>query len=557
MAKQRVFIAEFDADGKAYFKTLDQAEKRTLEASKRMKQSFDLVGSSITKLAGSLGVLAFAKDSMDKFIESQRTLEKLERAVGKLSDATKDWIDQMELSSRYGDEEIKGAMARIGAYVKEEGMLKRITEAVMDFAAAKDMDLVEASELTIKSIVSGTNALSRYGIQLDETASPLQKVNQLIEQFGIFAGEGKLQTDSQVDALIRLRKELENTQESLGENILPIWNTFLETINQIIYSVRVLSEVISGKRAFSDLWVPVDQLMQLDKWRKEKANELKSSLQGFGGFGVSSLEDAKSQVLSAIGGIVGSEPKEKKKKEKERKLPTDLGKVYMRDFEKGYLPGLMAAPDLSQMGFQMYESISNEGTKVEDLVKQWADEWAEEFNNKFNNAVDVAQRVRSIFNITADTFVGKLISGVETAAEILGLINSIGNLLNISSTVAYGAFAKGGTILNKNGAVSITGFPSFATGGSFSVPPGYSRDNYPILVKSGERVDITPTNQVPNILQLLKQINSSIQASTMTAVKRKSAPVVVNLSLDGRTLASQVISHQNSLSRAGKNFDEL
>lgn len=38
----------------------------------------------------------------------------------------------------------------------------------------------------------------------------------------------------------------------------------------------------------------------------------------------------------------------------------------------------------------------------------------------------------------------------------------------------------------------------YARGGSFIVPPGYPNDSYPILVQSGERVDVTPANQVSN-----------------------------------------------------------
>jgi hypothetical protein len=40
--------------------------------------------------------------------------------------------------------------------------------------------------------------------------------------------------------------------------------------------------------------------------------------------------------------------------------------------------------------------------------------------------------------------------------------------------------------------------PGFARGGSFIVPSGYPNDSYPIMVESGERVDVTPRGQQPS-----------------------------------------------------------
>ena len=61
--------------------------------------------------------------------------------------------------------------------------------------------------------------------------------------------------------------------------------------------------------------------------------------------------------------------------------------------------------------------------------------------------------------------------------------------------------------------------PSFAQGGDFIVPQGYPNDSYPIMVESGERVQITPTNQVSNldaeILSALNQIISKPIANTV------------------------------------------
>jgi len=50
--------------------------------------------------------------------------------------------------------------------------------------------------------------------------------------------------------------------------------------------------------------------------------------------------------------------------------------------------------------------------------------------------------------------------------------------------------------IGMSGGGVITGGRKFASGGAFIVPQGFSNDTYPILVESGERIDITPASEV-------------------------------------------------------------
>jgi len=214
-------------------------------------------------------------------------------------------------------------------------------------------------------------------------------------------------------------------------------------------------------------------------------------------------------------------------------------------------------PTMEEAAANMKEVFAK---NLEDIMLEKTTEWLEESANNFldrmNQVNSIAYQFQSIFNIAADSFVGKLVSGVDTVVSILNLLSSISQLA--SGQAFFGlTFAKGGTVINKNGRLSIGEIPRFAGGGTFMVPPGYSGDNYPIMVKSGERVDITPTSQVPHITQLLRQINNSIQAATKTNVKTRQIPVVVNLQLDGKSLTRTSKHFENNLVRGGQNFDEL
>ena len=50
------------------------------------------------------------------------------------------------------------------------------------------------------------------------------------------------------------------------------------------------------------------------------------------------------------------------------------------------------------------------------------------------------------------------------------------------------------------------GVKKYGSGGSFIVPPGYSNDNYPMFVKTGEHVNVTPANRVGEQEKLLSAL---------------------------------------------------
>lgn len=63
------------------------------------------------------------------------------------------------------------------------------------------------------------------------------------------------------------------------------------------------------------------------------------------------------------------------------------------------------------------------------------------------------------------------------------------------------AGAEGGTFIGTN-----RGVKKYGSGGSFIVPPGYSNDNYPMFVKTGEKVNVTPANRVGEQERLLNAL---------------------------------------------------
>lgn len=98
--------------------------------------------------------------------------------------------------------------------------------------------------------------------------------------------------------------------------------------------------------------------------------------------------------------------------------------------------------------------------------------------------------------------------------------------------------------------------PKFAQGGDFVVPPGYQNDSYPMLVQSGERVQVTPSNRAGDESRLLAQLISRVEALNLNLVK-KDFKVDVHADVDAIKFQKQVNQPAaRKLNRAGyKNAD--
>ena len=77
--------------------------------------------------------------------------------------------------------------------------------------------------------------------------------------------------------------------------------------------------------------------------------------------------------------------------------------------------------------------------------------------------------------------------GIDTASAVVEA------LPNIPLSVLIGALGAA-----QLGMVLATPAPKFHSGGDFIVPPGYPNDSFPIMVESGERVQVTPSSETGN-----------------------------------------------------------
>jgi hypothetical protein len=100
---------------------------------------------------------------------------------------------------------------------------------------------------------------------------------------------------------------------------------------------------------------------------------------------------------------------------------------------------------------------------------------------------------------------------------------------------------------------SLLGIPKLAGGGDFIVPSGFPNDSYPILVQSGERVRVTPSNSTAPETKLLSEIRDALYALNLnTASGTRPNPISLKLFIDGREIIKSSDSAQRMLNREGR-----
>jgi len=122
---------------------------------------------------------------------------------------------ELQKVTLYGDEETIRAQALIAAFVDEEEAIKRVIPLVQDMATAKGMDLAGAADLVSKTLGSSTNALSRYGIQVEGAVGSTERLESLVKGLNdAFGGQAKAAAEADI-TLTRLKNAFGDVKEGV------------------------------------------------------------------------------------------------------------------------------------------------------------------------------------------------------------------------------------------------------------------------------------------------------------------------------------------------------
>lgn len=203
----------------------------------KIKASGEQVLTKTTAAFGTLGrnlAAAFAAVSgaaaatLVAYREQERATNELNQALitqgiytRELSDHYVKMADELSRVTMFGDEAIVSAEAQIQAYLGQTKITKDLLRATLDFAQVKRIDLASAAEIVGKAIGTNTNALARYGVEVDKNADKSDKMAAVVAQLsGKWDGQAEAATKG-LGSLSLMKNALGELLEVVGEKLAP------------------------------------------------------------------------------------------------------------------------------------------------------------------------------------------------------------------------------------------------------------------------------------------------------------------------------------------------
>ena len=250
-----------------YGKKVDGAKKATDNFSSGVKNSFK----NLVKLGAIIGgaflavrkLTNFIRDNLDAYGQQERAITELNSALeatGKytpqLSEELQQLASDLQDTTTYGDEATLSAMAMLQSLADLSGEgLKQAIPLVQDLAAGMKIDLETAASLMGKTLGSTTNALSRYGLVLDATASPTEKLAALQEQINEkFGGRAAALAKDYTGSVEQLKNQYGDLKEELGELTAYNMPAYIELSNAIVKNLKNWISKINDLRKAGEKW---------------------------------------------------------------------------------------------------------------------------------------------------------------------------------------------------------------------------------------------------------------------------------------------------------------
>jgi len=184
-------------------------------------------------------LIKFAKESITAFAREEKSIKTLNQALinsGKYTSETskelRKFASELQNVTTFGNEAINEVMALIQPLAKlnTEG-LKQVTQATLDLSVGMGIDLKAAASLMGKTLGSSTNALARYGIEVEGAVGSSDRLDGLLENINEkFGGFAQAQVQTYSGRVAQLKNLFGDLQEGVGGLIAGALTPFINAM---------------------------------------------------------------------------------------------------------------------------------------------------------------------------------------------------------------------------------------------------------------------------------------------------------------------------------------
>jgi len=476
------------------------------------QNSIKLLGPAIAGAFSVNAIKNFTQKALQAYNVQAQAENQLLVALKGREDAQQGLIQQAQALQKltlFGDEETIRAQALIAAFVKEEDQIKKVIPLVQDLAAAKGMDLAGAADLVSKTLGSSTNALSRYGIQVEGAVGSSERLESLMLGLNeAFGGQAEAAAKVGTGPLTQLKNVFGDLTEEIGGAIIELTglNDKISDLTERLSNLditKVAGDFKSWKdenkglsKALGGLLVPIKGLIEYNKLFFKGVKSLSESTKESKDENIlweKSINDAGIASYSFIDVIQEATDEIDNEKESVKELGEQIEKTveltkeeieeWVRPFklvgdEVENLTTLFRKMQLDRESEKMEdfsEALSEFSTSFEGLGASLGDEvrvteseldsLIAKFEETESAGMDMSEEIKVAFGQIASSFAGSLgqvAAGAktfeETMLEIGGLIiDALGDILILTG---ISTFPEGLPLLVAG--LALKGFGSFA-----------------------------------------------------------------------------------------------
>ena len=267
----------FDDVGKSTKKTgesLEQQYNKIINDSNKAGKSMDSIGgkskglssimggeltSALTNVVKGFAAFEIAKRTISFLIESGRAANevaiieaKLATALGYRSRALVEQANILQSKTGVDAEEIKSSQSLLASYIKNEDAVKKLTPAIIDFAAATGIDLKTAATQVARAIQDDSNEMGRWKISVEGAKGSTERMNSLMKGLNEkFGGQAKAMMDAE-DGSKRLSQSMGDLMETIGAGVNESLKPMKEFLSDVIDKIDELWKAGRGKTIFDD-----------------------------------------------------------------------------------------------------------------------------------------------------------------------------------------------------------------------------------------------------------------------------------------------------------------
>jgi len=241
MAQSKTLSIKLSLNDKQFQSSLKKSMRSMKKFGNNMKSLGRTISTGLT-----LPIIAFGAASVKAFDEQIKAETKLRTALGDSAEAfdvLKKQAQDLQKITIFGDEATLEAQSFLAQLGLNADAILRLTPLIQDFATAQGIQLTDAAKLVAKSVGSSTNALSRYGLQIEGTVGEQDRLESAVNALSkAFGGQSEAIAKEGLGPLQQLKNELGDVSEKFGEIVLEFIDPLTKGLEKISNALSNLTK---------------------------------------------------------------------------------------------------------------------------------------------------------------------------------------------------------------------------------------------------------------------------------------------------------------------------